>query len=136
MFIASRDDELFYTGGLLGGGEYTLPRDRDIDILEAIAIAEQSQNNQQGSGRSALNSDVSISPSEAIILRKLPNDTQVPILVNLYRARRYPAERINIQPGDYILVQYTKLEAVGAFIERHILESALFGVAAAQVNSN
>jgi hypothetical protein len=136
VFIASRDDELFYTGGLLGGGEYTLPRDRDIDILEAIAIAEQSQNNQQGSGRSALNSDVSISPSEAIILRKLPNDTQVPILVNLYRARRYPAERINIQPGDYILVQYTKLEAVGAFIERHILESALFGVAAAQVNSN
>ncbi len=136
VFIASRDDELFYTGGLLGGGEYTLPRDRDVDILEAIAIAEQSQNNQQGSGRSALNSDVAISPSEAIILRKLPNGTQVPILVDLYRARRYPAERINIQPGDYILVQYTKLEAVGAFIERHILESALFGVAAAQVNAN
>jgi hypothetical protein len=56
--------------------------------------------------------------------------------VNLYRARRYPAERINIQPGDYIIVQYTKAEAVGAFIERHILESALFGVAAAQVNGN
>jgi hypothetical protein len=134
VFIASRDDELFYTGGLLGGGEYTLPRDRDIDILEAIAIAEQSRMSSQNSGRSALNSDVSISPSEAIVLRKLPNNTQVPILVNLYRARRYPAERINILPGDYILVQYTKMEAVGAFIERHILESALFGVAAAQVN--
>ncbi len=134
VFIASRDDELFYTGGLLGGGEYTLPRDRDIDILEAIAIAEQSQNSQQGAGRSALNGDVSISPSEAIVLRKLPNRTQVPILVNLYRARRYPAERINILPGDYIIVQYTKMEAVGAFVERHILESALFGVAAAQVN--
>ena len=134
VFIASRDDELFYTGGLLGGGEYTLPRDRDIDILEAIAIAEQSQNGQQGSGSSALNSDVAISPSEAVVLRKLPNNTQVPILVNLYRARRYPSERINILPGDYIIVQYTKLEAVGAFIERHILESALFGVAAAQVN--
>jgi hypothetical protein len=134
VFIASRDDELFYTGGLLGGGEYTLPRDRDIDILEAIAIAEQSRAAAQNSGRSALNSDVSISPSEAIVLRKLPNNTQVPILVNLYRARRYPAERINILPGDYIIVQYTKMEAVGAFIERHILESALFGVAAAQVN--
>ena len=134
VFIASRDDELFYTGGLLGGGEYTLPRDRDIDILEAIAIAEQSQNGQQGAGNSALNSDVSISPSEAVVLRKLPNNTQVPILVNLYRARRHPAERINILPGDYIIVQYTKMEAVGAFIERHILESALFGVAAAQFN--
>ncbi len=136
VFIASRDNELFYTGGLLGGGEYTLPRDRDLDILEAIAIAES--NNQQGasSGSSALNSDVSISPSEAIILRQLPNGTQVPILVDLYRARTRASERINIQPGDYIIVQYTKMEAVGAFIERHILESALFGVAASQFNSN
>ena len=135
VFIASRDDENFYTGGLLGGGEYTLPRDRDLDILEAIAIAEANNRQGAGAGSSALNSDVSISPSEAIILRKLPNGTQVPILVDLYRARTRASERINIQPGDYIIVQYTKLEAVGAFIERHILESALFGVAASQFNS-
>ena len=136
VFIASRDDENFYTGGLLGGGEYTLPRDRDLDILEAIAIAEANNQQNGGSGSSALNSDVSISPSEAVILRKLPNGTQVPILVDLYRARTRASERINIQPGDYIIVQYTKMEAVGAFIERHILESALFGVAASQFNSN
>ena len=136
VFIASRDDENFYTGGLLGGGEYTLPRDRDLDILEAIAIAEANNRQGGGSGSSALNSDVSISPSEAVILRKLPNGTQVPILVDLYRARTRASERINIQPGDYIIVQYTKMEAVGAFIERHILESALFGVAASQFNSN
>jgi protein involved in polysaccharide export with SLBB domain len=135
LFIASRDDEVFYTGGLLGGGEYNLPRDRDLDILEAIAIAESAQRSQQ-SGRSALNSDVSISPSQAIILRKLPNNTQVPILVDLYRAREYPTERLRIQPGDYIILQYTRTEAVGAFIERHILESALFGVAASQFNAN
>jgi protein involved in polysaccharide export with SLBB domain len=136
VFIAARDDENFYTGGLLGGGEYTLPRDRDLDILEAIAIAEANNRQGGGSGSSALNSDVSISPSEAVILRKLPNGTQVPILVDLYRARTRASERINIQPGDYIIVQYTKMEAVGAFIERHILESALFGVAASQFNSN
>lgn len=135
VFIASRDNELFYTGGLLGGGEYTLPRDRDLDILEAIAIAESNNNQGADAGSSALNSDVSISPSEAIILRKLPNDTQVSILVDLYRARTHASERINIQPGDYIIVQYTKLEAVGAFIERHILESALFGVAGAQLST-
>ncbi|MBI1310288.1 hypothetical protein GC176_03195 [bacterium] len=136
VYIASRDNETFYTGGLLGGGEYTLPRDRDIDILEAIAISEQARMSQQTSGRSALNNDVTISPSQAIVLRRLPNNTQVPILVDIYRARRYPSERINILPGDYILLQYTKLEAVGAFIERHFLESALFGVAAAQVRRN
>lgn len=134
VFIASRDDELFYTGGLLGGGEYTLPRDRDLDILEAIAIAE-SRASGATSGRSSLNSDVSISPSEAIVLRKMPNGEQVPILVDLYRARTSAAERINIQPGDYIIVQFTKMEAVGAFVERHILESALFGVAASQFST-
>jgi len=135
VFIASRDNELFYTGGLLGGGEYTLPRDRDLDILEAIAIAESNNNSGSDAGRSALNSDVSISPSEAVILRKLPNGTQVPILVDLYRARTHASERINIQPGDYIIVQFTKMQAVGAFIERHILESALFGVAGAQLST-
>jgi hypothetical protein len=136
VFIGSRDDEVFYTGGLLGGGEYNLPRDRNLDILEAIAIAEAASQSGAGAGRSALNNDVSISPSQAIVLRRLPNNTQVPILVNLYRAREHLSERINIQPGDYILLQYTKAEAVGAFIERHILESALFGVAASQFNSN
>ena len=135
VFIASRDNELFYTGGLLGGGEYTLPRDRDLDILEAIAIAESNSNGGDAAGSSALNGDVSISPSEAVILRKLPNGSQVSILVNLYRARTRPSERINIQPGDYIIVQYTKMEAFGAFIERHILESALFGVAGAQLST-
>ncbi len=37
--IQSRDREKFYTGGVLGGGEHLLPRDYDLDILVAIAIA-------------------------------------------------------------------------------------------------
>ena len=68
-----------------------------------------------------------------MILRKMPNGTQVPIRVDLYRALRHPDERVLMQPGDYLLLQYTKLEACGAFIERHLFEGALFGVAAAQV---
>lgn len=131
VFIQSRDDEVFYTGGLLGGGQYGLPRDSDIDILEAIAIAQGANVSAQNGGRSALNNDVTIGASQAIVIRKLPNGSQVPILVNLYRARKLPAERIAIRPGDYIILQYTKLEAVGAFIEKHILEGALLGVAAA-----
>lgn len=133
IFIGSRDDEVYYTGGLLGGGEFTLPRDRDIDVLEAIAIAESRTQTQQ-SGRTALNSDVTISPSQAIVLRTLPNGTQVPILVDLYRARTQSTERILIQPGDYIILQFTRSEAIAAFIERHILATALFGVAAAQLD--
>jgi len=40
-----------------------------------------------------------------------------------------------IEPGDYIILQFTKTEAIGAFLERHILESALFGLAAAQLST-
>ena len=135
LLIQSRDDEVFYTGGLLGGGQYNLPRDHDIDILEAISIAQgRSVGGGQDLGRSALNNDVTISASQAVILRKLPNGSQVPILIDLYRARKYRAERMLIQRGDFIVLQYTKTEALAAFIERHILETALLGIAAAQLN--
>jgi protein involved in polysaccharide export with SLBB domain len=132
VFIQSREDEVFYTGGLLGGSQFSLPRDSDLDILEAIAIA-QSQDQSQAGRRSALNSHVTVGASQVIIIRKLPNGSQVPIMVNLYRAKRHESERIAIRPGDYIILQYTKLEAVGAFLEKHILEGALFGVAAASL---
>ena len=137
VFIESRDTEVFYTGGLLGGGQYTLPRDYDLDILQALSLASSrgmSGGNRSIGGVSALNNDVSISPSTAIILRKLPDGGEIPVKVDLYRARTDLSERIVIQPGDYILLQYTPLEAVGAFFERHLLETAIFGLAAQSFN--
>ncbi len=140
VFIESRDTEIFYTGGLLGGGQYTLPRDYDLDVMGAVAIAQAGRDGGSATratgGITALNNDVTISASQAIILRKMPNGSQVPIKVDLYRALRHPDERVLMQPGDFLLLQYTPLEACGAFIERHLLEGALFGVAAAQVQSN
>ena len=140
VFIESRDTEIFYTGGLLGGGQYTLPRDYDLDVLGAVAIAQAGRNGGTATratgGITALNNDVTISASQAVILRKMPNGSQVPIKVDLYRALRHPDERVLMQPGDFLLLQYTKLEACGAFFERHLLEGALFGVAAAQVQGN
>ncbi len=132
VFIESRDTEVFFTGGLLGGGQFTLPRDYDLDILQALSIATSRGNagaNRVVGGLSALNNDVSISPSIVIVLRKLPDGGEMPIKIDLYRARTDMSERIAIQPGDYILLQYTPLEAIAAFFERHLLEGALFGLA-------
>ena len=132
VFIESRDTEVFFTGGLLGGGQFTLPRDYDLDILQALSLATSRGNAGAArtvGGVSALNNDVSISPSTVIVLRKLPDGGEVPIKVDLYRARTDLSERIVIQPGDYILLQYTPLEAIAAFVERHLLEGALFGLA-------
>ena len=64
--------------------------------------------------------------------------TSVPIQIDLNRAKRDMTGRENIiiQPGDYLYLQYTCLEGVGAFFERHLLEGALFGLATAQFTSN
>lgn len=140
IFIESRDTEVFYTGGLLGGGQYTIPRDYDLDILQAISLATSRGNvggvSRSVGGVSALNNDVAISPSTAIVLRKLPDGGEVPVKVDLYRARTDLSERIIIQPGDYLLLQYTPLEAIAAFFERHLLETALFAVATQAFNGN
>src|SRR5439155_4282031 len=36
VFIESRETEVYYTGGLLPVAELPLPRDYDLDVLEAI----------------------------------------------------------------------------------------------------
>ncbi len=144
VFIESRDTEVFYTGGLLSSGQYTLPRDYDLNVLEAIAISQARFGGNTGAsrattsvgGQSALNNDVSVSASNIIILRYLADGRMVPIEVDLYKARSDIAEQVIIQPGDYILLQYKKSEAIAAFFERHLLETALFGVAAAQWTTN
>lgn len=143
VFIESRDTEVFYTGGLLNSGQFTIPRDYDLNVLQAIAIAQARQMGSGGSratqsvgGQSALNNDVSISASSLIILRYLPDGRMVPIEVDLYKARMDVAEQVIIQPGDYLLLQYRKPEAIAAFVERHLFEGALFGIAAAQLSQN
>jgi hypothetical protein len=141
IFIESRDSEVFYTGGLLGGGEYMLPRDRDLRVTEAVSVAQGRTTGGGGGalassgGVSALNGDVSVSPSRVIVRRRLCDGRIVPIEVDLYRARLHPEEDILIQPHDLILLHYTCGEATLAFIERHLLAGALFGLAASQFST-
>lgn len=140
VFIESRETDVFYTGGLLGGGQYTLPREYDLGVLEAISIAEGRNTSGGGNTRaiggvSALNRDVSVSASRVIILRTLPTGQRITIEVDLHKAMKYQQENILVQPGDMLLLQYTAGEAIGAFTQRYILEGALFSLAAAQFNS-
>lgn len=142
IFIESRETEVFYTGGLLGGGQFTLPRDYDLNVLQAISIATGqrsggggSQALQSNGGPSALNQDVIVSASRLVILRKLPTGDTVPIEIDLYRAMKYPHENITVQAGDYLLLQYTCPEAIAAFCQRNLLEGALIGIAASTFTS-
>lgn len=122
VFIESRDTDVFYTGGLITAGEHILPRDYDLDVLEAVARTHGplvngafNQNNQFSS--QLLTSGLGFpSPSLVTILRKTSVHRQMVIRVDLNRALRDPRERVIIQPGDVIILQEKPSEAVVRYV--------------------
>ncbi len=128
VIIRSRDRETFYTAGLLGGGEFPLPRDKDLDIIGAIAIAggplgsggtgiSAIGGNQGGGGGGGFGNNrgggSNCQPSEAIIIRELPCGDQISMKVDLNKALQNRSERILIQPGDVVVLRYTITEEIG-----------------------
>lgn len=77
-----------------------------------------------------MNQDISVSASDVVILRQLPDGNQIPIKTDLGKALRDPKYRIRIQPGDYLILQYKPHEAVAAFVERNLLAGGLLSLAA------
>lgn len=110
-----RREEYFYTGGLIGGAKVPLPRDADIDILEAISLARGSVNGPLGKSGLALAQGTPgyiIRPSRAIVVRKLPDGRQFSIEVDLDKAMQDSRERILIQANDLVTLEFRKHEAV------------------------
>ncbi len=128
VYIQSRDQERFYTGGTLGGGEHLIPRDYDIDVLKAVSIAGGSVGggssgiqslggrgrggfggvgNSGGGGRGGI-----IGPSRLIVLRKNECGDEIPIKVDMNRALVDPSHRILVMPGDTLIMQYTLKEEI------------------------
>ena len=124
VFVEARDHEKFYTGGLLPTGQYTLPRDYDLDVIEAISMVNGTIANGGFQTNSVFISSFlesgigGPSPSLVVVLRRTPDGGQVPIQVDLNRALRDSRERILIQPGDVILMQETPGEAVARYASR------------------
>jgi hypothetical protein len=121
VFIEARDTQVFYTGGLLPSHQFQLPRDYDLDVVQAIAYAGGPW--VSGAfGLSNLSGNVIQpglgfpSPSLVTVLRRTPGDRQIPIRIDLNRALRDPRERILIQAGDIIILQETPLEAVSRYV--------------------
>lgn len=124
VLIQSRESEKFYTGGVLGGGEHLIPRDYDLDVLGAIAMAggpvgssgntfsSSQRRGGGGGGGGGSNRSAPVPPSQAIVIRKLPDGSQIPIKVDLNRALTDSNERILIQPDDIVMVRYTCAEEV------------------------
>jgi protein involved in polysaccharide export with SLBB domain len=121
VFIEARDTEVYYTGGLIFPRQFVLPRDYDLRVVDAVALAGGplvnggiNQNNLSGNLiASGLGSP---SPSLVSVLRRTKFGGQINIRVDLNRALRDQRENILIQPGDVIILQ----ETVGESLTRYL----------------
>ncbi len=136
--IESRDTdtELYYTVGVAGSRQFTLPRDYDLDVLQALVVAGAPIANggfsQNAFVAQAVNSGLGTpSPSLVTILRPLGNGRQVPIRVDMQLALRDPRERVRILAGDIIVLQ----ERPGDATARYMTQTIRFNTAAETIRS-
>ena len=115
VFVQSREKEVFYTGGVLPGGQHPLPRDYKIDVLEAIALAGGSVGPMTGGNNQIFTSARSsaVFPATRLIVVRRRGHRQIPIEVDLRHAFHDPRERIQVEPGDFITLEYRPREFVG-----------------------
>ncbi|MHB8897646.1 MAG: polysaccharide biosynthesis/export family protein [Thermoguttaceae bacterium] len=114
IFIQSRDAEVFYTGGLLKGGQFPIPRDYDLDVLGAMAMSGGSiAAAAGGSGLEGVGSGVgSIFPPTRVLVLRMVNGRQNAIEIDLKEAMRDPNQRILIEPNDFVVLEYRPNEIV------------------------
>lgn len=114
VVVESRDNEFFFTGGLLPPGQWALPRDYDLDVLGAMALAGGGiASANRGGGGGILGGAQGLGgvpPGRVYILRRTPCKGQIAIEVDLARAINNPSARPIIQPGDTLILQYRPIE--------------------------
>jgi len=115
VYVPSRS-EFFYTAGLLPAGKIPLPRDEDLDVIQAAAIAGGSIGGSGGASGSSIFRGGGLGgvvpPSLLAVVRTLPSGEQVLMRVNLAKAMKDPQERVIVQPGDVLFLQYTRGELI------------------------
>ena len=116
VFLPRRDGDQFITGGMLPSGRHPLPRDRDIDILEAIAISTGPNFGPAAGTRApyyAGGGKGILPPTDVVIVRRLSNDKQIKIRVDLKKCLEDPSERVVIARGDIVLLKFKPGEMAG-----------------------
>ncbi len=126
VFIEAREGEFFYTGGLLPPGAHLLPRDHDLDVVEAVALVRGSLFNGAFGGSNLAGNLIQPgiggpSPTSLVVVRRTPRGGQVKILVDLKRALNDPTERITVQKGDVLILQEMPEEALARWFTQTFL---------------
>lgn len=128
VLIESRENDFFYTGGLLPGGQWPIPRDYDLDALGAMAIAGGGVSSKLASASAGIIGNMQVvPPGRLYILRRTPCNGQMAIEVDLAASINNPGQRPIIQPGDTLILQFKPCEeainfGAGAFFTYGIRE--------------
>jgi hypothetical protein len=131
VFLEARDDEVFYSGGLLPPGAFILPRDHDLDVLAAVALVRGPLINGDFGG-SNLSGDLvnpgigNPSATLLVVVRRTPGGGQVAIRIDLVRALRDPRERIPVHPGDVLILQEKPGEALARYLTQTFFNFNVF----------
>ena len=121
VFLEARDEQVFFTAGLLPPGKHVLPRDHDLDVVEAVSLVRGPLYNGAFGGSNLSGALVAPglgnpSPSMVTVVRRVPGRGQVPIVVDLRSALKYPQERLVLRPGDLLILQEKPSEALARYM--------------------
>ncbi len=112
--VVSRKKEVIHVAGLVNEpGQFELPKDQEIRLLDAIAMA---------GGRSSVVAD------KVFVIRQLPSDDEaIVIQASLATAKQNSQENLVLGPGDTVTIEQTPATAVVDTVSRFFRLS--FGVA-------
>jgi protein involved in polysaccharide export with SLBB domain len=125
LYIPAREERLFYTAGLIAPGQHIMPRDTDLDVLEALARVRAPffNGNFAATNFNGVNTQPGLgmpSPTLLTVVRKLPHGGQIPIRVDVGKAIRNPRERILVQPGDILVLQETPEQGIVRYVTQMV----------------
>jgi hypothetical protein len=131
VFIAARDDQFFFTGGLLPTGAHVLPRDKDLDVLEAVSMVRGPLINGNFGGNNLSGAFIQAglgfpSPTLLSVVRRTPGGGQIVIKVDVGKALNDPSERLLVKAGDLLIMQEKPSEALARWFGQTVFNFDLF----------
>ncbi|MDB5348568.1 MAG: hypothetical protein JWP89_6945 [Schlesneria sp.] len=121
VYLPPREIENFYTGGQLPGSKIPLPRDQDMDVLEAVAYVNGSTGGPSTNGAIFRTGPGNVIPAtQCLVVRKLPNGQQIRIRVDMNRALHDPNERLLVQAEDQVLLFFSPAEFTSNLLLNYI----------------